>query len=88
MQEYDKECLEFFLLNQTQLFDEKVVETMREAKEFLEDVMAVVVNNPKEVKAYFEDSGIDTSGMAMEEILAQSEVFKLERTGRYLIVEG
>ena len=31
---------------------------MEEAEEFLEDCMAVVCKNLKEVKAYFEDQGL------------------------------
>lgn len=89
MYEYDKECIRFFLENQNQLFQEghKVAETVSEAKEFLEDVMAVVVNSKSEVKQYFEESGMDTSGMQIEEILEQSEVFTLP-SGRFLIVEA
>lgn len=89
MYEYDKECLRYFLENQMQLFQEghKVAETISEAKEFLEDVMAVVVNSKNEVKEYFEESGMDTSGMQMQEILEQSEVFTLP-SGRFLIVEA
>lgn len=89
MYEYDKECLRYFLENQAQLFQEghRVAETVSEAKEFLEDVMAVVVDSKEEVKEYFEESGMDTSGMQMQEILDQSEVFKLP-SGRFLIVEA
>ena len=88
MQEFDKECLQVFLERQTQLFPEPVAETMRETREFLEESMAVVLKSQAEVKQYFEESGVDTSGMSLEELLSQNEVFPLQKTGRYLIVEG
>ena len=37
MYEYDEECLNVFLKNQGQLFDEPVAETPEEAEAFLED---------------------------------------------------
>lgn len=85
---YDKECLQTFLENQHQLFDDPVVQTMGETIAFLEDVMAVVVNSKKEVKKYFEENGTDTSDMTIDEIINQAEVFKLEKSGRFLIVEA
>ena len=57
--QYDETCLEYFLAHQEQLLPEPVAETMEEAEEFLEDCMAVVCMNLKEVKAYFEDQGAD-----------------------------
>ena len=41
---YTRECLETFLKDQSQLFDEPVAETLEEAEEFLEDCMDVVVD--------------------------------------------
>lgn len=89
MYEYDKECLRYFLENQSQLFSgpDFPVKTMREAKEFLEDVMAVIVDRKEQVKEYLDENGMDTAGMSMEEILDQSEVFQLP-SGRFLIVEA
>lgn len=89
MNEYDEECIRTFLERQAQLFDEDmaVASTMEEAKEFLEEAMAVVVNTKREVKEYFEENAMDTAGMTMEEILDQSEVFALP-SNRFLIVEG
>ncbi len=43
MYEYDEECLKTFILNQGQLFDEPVAETLEEAEAFLEDCMASIV---------------------------------------------
>ena len=84
---YKKEYLETFLKNQEQLFDEPVAETLEEAAEFLEDCMAYVANNYKDVKDYFEENGADTAGMTKEELLEQAEVFAMP-DGKYLIVEG
>ena len=87
MQTYDRETLEIFLINQTQLFDEEVVSSLEEAEEFLEDCMAVVCKNIKEVRDYFDEVGMDIAGMSNEELLEQSEIFELP-DGKFLIVEG
>lgn len=84
--QYDKVCLETFLEKQSQLFDEPVAENLEEADAFLEDSMAVVKKDMKEVKKYFKDD-MDITGMSDEEILEASEVFPLP-DGRFLIVEG
>ena len=86
MRAYDEECLKYFIENQEQLLPERIVETPEEAEEFLEDCMAVVVKNIKEVRKYFEDDA-DISGMSNEELLEASEVFALP-SGRFLIVEA
>lgn len=80
---YDKEVLETFLNNQEQLFDERVAENLEEADDFLDMMMAVVVESSEEVKDYFDEQGVDLDG----NILEASEVFELP-DGRYLIVEG
>ena len=87
MYNYDDEVLEVFLEKQLQLFPEEVAETLEEAEEFLDDCMAVVCKNLREVKEYFDEAGTDISGMSDEEILEASEVFALP-SGRFLIVEG
>ncbi len=84
---YKKEYLEAFLAMQGQLFDEPVAETLEEADEFLDDCMAYVAANYKEIREYFEENGADTSEMDKEELLSQAEVFKMP-DGKYLIVEG
>ena len=84
---YKKEYLEAFLKQQGQLFDEPVAETIEEADDFLDECMAYVAANYKEVKAYFEENGADTSEMDREELLSQAEVFQMP-DGKYLIVEG
>ena len=87
MGEYDEECLEVFLRNQTQLFREKIASNHAEAEQFLEDCMAVVCDNIEEVREYFEESGMDVAGMTEAELQEADEVFALSG-GRYLIVEG
>ena len=84
---YDEVCLYTFLEQQEKLLQEPVAETIEEAEEFLEDCMAVVVKNIKEVRAYFEEEGADIAGMSNEELAEASEVFALP-DGRYLIVEA
>lgn len=85
--EYDELVLQTFLSKQLSLFPEEVAETLEEAEYFLEDCMAVVCKNKKEVVAYFEEVGSDTTGLSTEELLQQPEVFAIS-DGRYLIVEG
>ena len=55
MNEFDEECLNVFLENQSQLFEEAVAETLEDAEAFLEDCMAVVVENIDEVKEFLEE---------------------------------
>ena len=87
MERFSEECLEVFLREQSQLFDEPVAETMEEAEAFLEDCMASIVDNIGEVREFLDQEGMDVSGMSDEEIEDASEVFALS-DGRYLIVEG
>lgn len=87
MENYSELCVETFLKNQGQLFDEPVAESYEEAEEFLDDCMAVVVNSLKEVREYLDESGMDVDGMSDQELLEASEIFPLE-DGTYLIVEG
>lgn len=87
MSEYDELCLEYFLDNQSQLFDERVAENLDDARDFLEDCMAVVCKNIKEVRAYFEEEGADISYMDDDELEEASEVFSLP-DGRFLVVEA
>lgn len=87
MHEYDDVVLQCFLDNQEQLFPEPVANSLEEAEAFLEEVMAVVVNSPKEVWEYFDEQGVDLEGADEEEILTADEIFDIG-DGRYLIVEG
>ncbi len=96
--ELDREVLQCFVDNQSQLFPEgDVVFTIEEAKEFLEEtVTAVVVDSVQEVGEALEELGYDaeylyekggsSTGNADEErILEAAEVFDVG-DGRYLIV--
>lgn len=87
MMEYDDKVLSCFLEKQGQLFPENVAETKEEAEAFLEDCMAVVVKNIKEVREYFDEVGMDAAGMSDEELQEAGEVFAIS-DGRFLIVEG
>ena len=84
---FTEECINTFLENQEQLFPQAVAESYEAAEAFLEDCMAVVAKNLKEVREYLEESGADVEGMSDEELEDASEVFALP-DGKYLIVEG
>ena len=84
---FDKEVINCFLENQSQLFDEDVATTENEAQDFLEDAMAEVVDSIEEVIEYFDEMGVDTDGLSEEEIAQQPEVFALS-DGRYLVVNA
>ena len=73
--------------HQLQLFDEKVAKNPEEAEEFLQDCMAVVCKNIREVRGYFEEEGADVAQMSDDDLEDASEVFPLP-DGRYLVVEG
>ncbi len=88
MHEFDDAVLMCFLKNQSRLFPEgDVVSSLEDAEAFLEECMAVVVDSPEEVQAYFEEEGIDVEGTELDELLDADEVFEVG-DGRYLIVEG
>ena len=84
---FDNDVVNYFLENQSQLFDEDVASTPDEARDFLEDTMSAVLDTIEEVIEYFDDLGVDTDGMDEDEIEQQSEVFKLP-DGRYLVVNA
>ena len=84
---FDKDVVNYFLENQSQLFDEDVASTPDEAQDFLEDAMAEVVDSIEEVIEYFDEMGVDTDGLSEEEIVQQAEVFALP-DGRYLVVNA
>lgn len=84
---YDRVCTEYFLEHQEQLLKERVAETAEEAAEFLEDCMAVVCKDLKEVKAYFKEQGADIAGMSLHDFAEADEVFSLP-DGRFLVVEA
>lgn len=84
---YDEVVLDTFIEQQTKLFPEEVVATREEADDFLSELMAVVVESPKEVWEFFDNECIDMEGADVDEIIEADEVFALP-DGRYLIVEG
>ena len=75
------ECAKVFLRDQKQLFDEPVAYDLEEAKEFLEDCMAVYCKDIKELREVMDDEGMDVSD------LSNDEVFRLDNGG-YFFVEG
>ena len=87
MNEIDEMCAEVFLKEQGRLFDEPVAYDLDEAKEFLEDCMAVYCKDIKELREVMDDEGMDVSELSNDELLEQLEVFKLDNGG-YFFVEG
>ena len=87
MDKHIVECAKVFLRDQKQLFDEPVAYDLDEAKEFLEDCMAVYCKDIKELREVMDDEGMDVSELSNDELLEQLEVFKLDNGG-YFFVEG
>lgn len=87
MDKHIDECTKVFLRDQKQLFDEPVAYDLEEAKEFLEDCMAVYCKDIKELREVMDDEGMDVADLSNEELLEQLEVFKLDNGG-YFFVEG
>ena len=87
MDKHIGECAKVFLRDQKQLFDEPVAYDLEEAKEFLEDCMAVYCKDIKELREVMDDEGMDVSDLSNDELLEQLEVFKLDNGG-YFFVEG
>lgn len=87
MDKHIDECAKVFLRDQKQLFDEPVAYDLDEAKEFLEDCMAVYCKDIKELREVMDDEGMDVCELRNDELLEQLEVFKLDNGG-YFFVEG
>ena len=87
MDKHIDECAKVFLRDQKQLFDEPVAYDLEEAKEFLEDCMAVYGKDIKELREVMDDEGMDVSDLSNDELLEQLEVFRLDNGG-YFFVEG
>lgn len=87
MDKHIDECEKVFLRDQKQLFDEPVAYDLEEAKEFLEDCMAVYCKDIKELREVMDDEGMDVSDLSNDELLEQLEVFRLDNGG-YFFVEG
>ena len=87
MDKHIDECAKVFLRDKKQLFDEPVAYDLEEAKEFLEDCMAVYCKDIKELREVMDDEGMDVSDLSNDELLEQLEVFRLDNGG-YFFVEG
>ena len=87
MDKHIDECAKVFLRDQKQLFDEPVAYDLEEAKEFLEDCMAVYCKDIKELREVMDDEGMDVSALSNDELFEQLEVFRLDNGG-YFFVEG
>ena len=87
MDKHIDDCAKVFLRDQKQLFDEPVAYDLEEAKEFLEDCMAVYCKDIKELREVMDDEGMDVSDLSNDELLEQLEVFRLDNGG-YFFVEG
>ena len=87
MDKHIDECAKVFLRDQKQLFDEPVAYDLEEAKEFLDDCMAVYCKDIKELREVMDDEGMDVSELSNDELLEQLEVFRLDNGG-YFFVEG
>ena len=87
MDKHIDECAKVFLRDQKQLLDEPVAYDLDEAKEFLEDCMAVYCKDIKELREVMDDEGMDVCELSNDELLEQLEVFKLDNGG-YFFVEG
>ena len=87
MDKHIDECAKVFLRDQKQPFDEPVAYDLEEAKEFLEDCMAVYCKDIKELREVMDDEGMDVSDLSNDELLEQLEVFRLDNGG-YFFVEG
>ena len=71
MDKHIDECAKVFLRDQKQLFDEPVAYDLEEAKEFLEDCMAVYCKDIKELRKVMDDEGMDVSDLSNDELLEQ-----------------
>ncbi len=87
MPEYDDKVLDAFLSQQEKLYPERVAESREEARDFLEESMAMVFDSAKDVWDYFDEEGIDTDAYSPDDIENALEVFAVG-DGRYLLVEG
>ena len=87
MDKHIDECAKVFLRDQKQMFDEPVAYDLEEAKEFLEDCLAVYCKDIKALREVMDDEGMDVSDLSNDELLEQLEVFRLDNGG-YFFVEG
>ncbi len=86
MEGYERECAEVLLKEQERVFGEKVANNAEEAIEFLEDCFAIVLENAEEIREYWDECGIDATGMTDDDIFEADEVFLLP-CGKYMVIE-
>ena len=86
MNEYEESVLRAFLKMQYDIFDEEMAGSLEEAEEFLEDCLAVVCKDIGEVRAYFEEEGVDLCEMDDRQLREAEEVHELP-DGRFLVLE-
>ena len=84
--EFDDVVLEAFLKQQTKLFPEAVAENAEEAREYLSESMAVVVDSLEDVMDYLDGIGMDITELSGDDLSDVEEVFAVG-DGRYLIVD-
>jgi hypothetical protein len=87
MQIINEEIAQFFLDNQNKAFPKPVAKNIEEALDFLEDCMAQVFDNVKELRKYWDEEGVDVEEMSDDELLESYEVFRLP-DGKILLVEA
>jgi hypothetical protein len=87
MQIINEEIAQFFLDNQNKAFPKPVAKNIEEALDFLEDCMAQVFDNVKELRKYWDEEGVDVEEMSDDELLELYEVFRLP-DGKILLVEA
>ena len=86
MDKHIDECAKVFLRDQKQLFDEPVAYDLEEAKEFLDDCMAVYCKDIKELREVMDDEGMDVSDLSNDELLELLEVFRLDNGGFFFVL--
>ena len=86
MPDFDEKVLQCFLENQLKLYPEPVAQPPEEAKNYLEECMALVVNSKEEVWEYFDEEGVDMENMDADGIVEADEVCAVGAV-RYFIVE-
>ena len=74
MDKHIDECAKVFLRDQKQLFDEPVAYDLEEAKEFLEDCMAVYCKDIKELREVMDDEGMDVSDLSKYSGLIMADI--------------
>ena len=85
--DFDDKVLDVFLEKQLQLYPKAVADNREEARDFLEDCMAVLASSVEEVWEYLDDVGVDVESADRTAVPDADEIFPVG-DGRYLIVEA